>query len=117
MEYCNKMIEINSNWGQNTDVRCVWFFNLLSHSVNSHQRSQNLKQMTKKLKTCLISLVYIHFKILNISKQPLIRFFKIYLRQSVCVHELREGAEREGKADSPLSGEPDLGLDPRTLGS
>ena len=27
------------------------------------------------------------------------------------------GAEGEGKADSPLSREPDVGLDPRTRGS
>ena len=28
-----------------------------------------------------------------------------------------EGAEAEAEADSPLSREPDAGLDPRTLGS
>ena len=36
------------------------------------------------------------------------------------VHEWEKGwyeAEGEGEADSPLSGEPELGLDPRSLGS
>ena len=32
-------------------------------------------------------------------------------------HEPEGGAEREGEADSLLSREPDVGLDPRTLGS
>jgi len=33
------------------------------------------------------------------------------------MHEQGGGGEGEGEADSLLSGEPDVGLDPRTLGS
>lgn len=43
-------------------------------------------------------------------------FFKIlfiYLRDSVS----KRAGEGEGEADSPLSREPDMGLNPRTLGS
>jgi len=32
-----------------------------------------------------------------------------------CVGRRGTGAEGEGEADSPLSREPDMGLDPRTL--
>ena len=32
-------------------------------------------------------------------------------------HEAWEGAKGEGEAGFPLSGEPDVGLDPRMLGS
>ena len=39
----------------------------------------------------------------------------IYLRKRE--HEQGRGAEREAEADSPLSREPDAGLNPRTLGS
>ena len=43
----------------------------------------------------------------------------IYLFESERAHEHRGGAEGEGEgeAGSPLSREPDAGLDPRTLGS
>lgn len=41
----------------------------------------------------------------------------IYLRVRVRGHEQEGGVEGEGKADSPLSRESDVGLNPRTLGS
>ena len=52
---------------------------------------------------------------------PLLLFFKIfylfiYLREREIKQEW-EGAEGEGEADSPLSSEPDAGLDIRTLRS
>jgi len=37
----------------------------------------------------------------------------IYLFESKCTNG--GGTEEEGEADSPLSGEPDVGLDPGTL--
>ena len=36
---------------------------------------------------------------------------------SMLKHEQEGGVEEEGEADSPLSREPDAGLNPRTLGS
>ena len=39
----------------------------------------------------------------------------MYLREKEREHKQREGAE--GEADSSLSREPDVGLDPRTSGS
>ena len=41
----------------------------------------------------------------------------IYLRKRESTHEQWGEAEREREADSPLSRELDLGLDPRTPGS
>ena len=47
-------------------------------------------------------------------------FLRLYLREReherVREHEWRGRVEGEGEADSPLSREPDVGLDSRTLG-
>jgi len=43
-------------------------------------------------------------------------FFKIYLSErEITEHKQRE-QQAEGETDSPLSREPDVGLNPRTLG-
>ena len=46
-------------------------------------------------------------------------FYFIYLRKTKRERTQpgREEAEEEGEADSPLSREPDVGLDPKTPGS
>jgi len=47
-------------------------------------------------------------------------FFKIlfiYLRERMRERESMRGGGSEGEADSPLSGEPSVGLDPGTPGS
>ena len=70
---------------------------------------------------------HIHCIVLSLS-QPIeiyrisVYFFKIfkdftYLFERKSTHKLQGGAEGEGKAGFPLSREPDVGLDPRTLGS
>ena len=45
-----------------------------------------------------------------------LRFYLFYDRTGVKEHKQGVVAEGEGEADSPLSREPDVGLDPRTLG-
>ena len=64
--------------------------------------------------------VYCHFE--NIKVLTLLFFLKgfIYLFERKCVRERdpKQGERaEEGEADSLLSREPDVGLDPRTLGS
>jgi len=44
-------------------------------------------------------------------------FILLYFREQERESRSRGGAEREGEADSSLSREPNVGLDPRTLGS
>ena len=44
-------------------------------------------------------------------------FLKDFIYLLERMHELGGGAEGDQEADSPLSGEPDVGLQPRTLGS
>ena len=46
-----------------------------------------------------------------------ILFIRARVWMSTREHEWRKGAEAEGEADSVLSMEPHIGLDPRTLGS
>lgn len=63
---------------------------------------------------CIIKvlLCFISKKILFLKK--ILKLLFIYLRESEPKRE-REGAEAEREADSPPNGEPDIGLDSRTL--
>ena len=45
-----------------------------------------------------------------------LKILLIYLREREREHKQGGGAEGERETDSPLSREPDVGLDPRTLG-
>jgi len=58
---------------------------------------------------------------LNLSIADLFSFFFkilfIYLRERMRERESMRGGGSEGEADSPLSGGPDVGLDPGTPGS
>ena len=48
---------------------------------------------------------------------PLFIFFKDFIYLSDREHKQEQQAEGEEEAGSPLSREPDVGIDPRTLGS